>query len=104
MVHLLDPATTLTLGVYARRRVTEPIQKDYYADNIFIDFRPDGMMPSSNGWNAMPDVEATCNRCHDPIAFHGGTRRTPQMCAMCHNNQIKPDSETGESFSPEMIR
>jgi OmcA/MtrC family decaheme c-type cytochrome len=98
----LDPATTLTLGVYARRRITEPIQKDYYADNVFIDFRPDGMMPSS-GWNAMPDVDATCNRCHDVLAEHGGTRRTPQMCAMCHNNQIAPDSETGESFNSKVL-
>lgn len=98
----LDPTTTLTLGVYARRRVTEPIQKDYYAENVFIDFRPDGQMPAE-GWGAMPDTDATCNRCHDVLAEHGGTRRTAQMCAMCHNNQVQPDPDTGESFNGKVL-
>ena len=33
------------------------------------------------------DIAATanCNRCHDPVALHGGNRREVQYCVTCHN-------------------
>ena len=36
---------------------------------------------------------ATCNRCHDPLAIHGGGRQEIQYCVTCHNpGTIDPDS------------
>ena len=36
---------------------------------------------------ATMDISATanCNRCHDPLAIHGGNRREVQYCVTCHN-------------------
>jgi OmcA/MtrC family decaheme c-type cytochrome len=33
------------------------------------------------------DISATanCNRCHDPLALHGGNRREIKYCDVCHN-------------------
>ena len=40
---------------------------------------------------------ATCNNCHDPLKYHGGTRRAAGYCALCHTSQLS-DPETGESL------
>ena len=41
---------------------------------------------ATNGIFTM-DIAATanCNRCHDPVALHGGNRREVQYCVTCHN-------------------
>lgn len=41
---------------------------------------------ATNGIFTM-DIAATanCNRCHDPVAIHGGNRREVQYCVTCHN-------------------
>ncbi|MDA0790215.1 MAG: OmcA/MtrC family decaheme c-type cytochrome [Proteobacteria bacterium] len=46
---------------------------------------------------ANKDVVATasCNRCHDPIALHGGGRVEVEYCVTCHNpGTTEPNSET----------
>jgi hypothetical protein len=40
---------------------------------------------------------ASCNNCHDPLKYHGGTRREAGYCALCHTPQLT-DPETGESL------
>lgn len=36
---------------------------------------------------------ATCNRCHDPLAIHGGGRREVKYCVTCHNpGSVDPES------------
>ena len=30
-----------------------------------------------------------CNKCHDPLALHGGTRRDVKLCVLCHSTQTK---------------
>ena len=92
----MDMTKTTTLGIYGRRTLTPIIGKDYYANNINYDFRPDGK-PISETWAAM-DVDKTCNDCHDPLGAHGGTRRTTKNCALCHTPQIPNDANTGQSF------
>lgn len=39
----------------------------------------------------------TCNNCHDPLKYHGGTRRAVGYCALCHTEQLT-DPESGESL------
>jgi OmcA/MtrC family decaheme c-type cytochrome len=93
----VTPSTTLTLGAYAKRTLNDIIGKDYFADNVLMDFRPDGATPDKT-WGAMA-VANTCNNCHDPLGTHGGTRRDVELCMMCHNNQIGTDATTGQPFN-----
>ena len=92
----LNMSKTYTLGIYGRRTMTSIIGKDYYANNINYDFRPDGQ-PAASTWNVM-DVNTTCNNCHDPLSAHGGTRRTTKNCVLCHTPQIANDATTGNTF------
>jgi OmcA/MtrC family decaheme c-type cytochrome len=94
-------STTLTLGVYARRTLADIIGKDYYADNVLMDFRPDGATPDKT-WGAMA-VATTCNKCHDPLGLHGGTRRDVELCMQCHNNQINSDATSGQTFNGKVF-
>ncbi len=96
----LDVTKTLTLGAYGRRTMTDIVGKDYYADNVFKEIRPDGQ-PVGEVWNAMK-AATTCNNCHNPIAEHGGTRREVKMCMLCHTSQTTP-SATGETFDGKVF-
>jgi OmcA/MtrC family decaheme c-type cytochrome len=76
---------TTTLSIYGRRDVRQWLDKYYYLDNTNYDFRADGAAVTET-WAAM-DV-AACNQCHDPLALHGGTRRTTKNCVLCHQPQV----------------
>lgn len=88
-----DEDATHTLGVYARRDLTE-FDLDRYVSNEL-----DHFIPSGNG-TAMPrDIVTTetCNRCHDPLAIHGGARQAVGLCVLCHNPTQSIDPDTGDS-------
>jgi len=38
-----------------------------------------------------------CNRCHDPLAVHGGGRREVRLCQLCHTDQAV-DPDTGNTL------
>lgn len=97
----LDVTATYTLGAYGRRTLNDIIGKDYYADNVFIDFRPDGQ--KAGAVMASMNAATTCNRCHDPIAEHGGTRREVKNCMLCHNAEITPDATSKETFDGKVF-
>jgi OmcA/MtrC family decaheme c-type cytochrome len=96
----LDVTKTLTLGAQAKRTLLDIIGKDYFADNVFKDFRPDGGAPLPT-WGAMA-LANSCNKCHDPLAVHGKNRRDPHLCVMCHNNE-NTDPATGYTFSAKVF-
>ena len=38
----------------------------------------------------------SCNKCHDPLGIHGGSRREYKFCQVCHNSKI--ETVAGGSF------
>ncbi len=95
----LDVSKTFTVGAQAKRTLNDIIGKDYYADNVFKDIRPDGGTPGTT-WGAMA-LANSCNKCHDPLAVHGNNRRDPHLCVMCHTNENV--DANGQSFSARVF-
>ncbi len=87
-----DVDATHTLGIYARRDLTE-FELDRYVANELEHFVPSGAS------EPMPrDIVTTetCNgRCHDPLAVHGGARTEVGLCVLCHNPTQGIDPDTG---------
>ena len=95
-----DTNATHTLGIYARRDLLE-FDLDRYVANELDHFIPSGVGV------AVPRDEvttATCNRCHDPLAIHGGARQEVGLCILCHNPTQSIDPDTGDSVDmPYMV-
>jgi OmcA/MtrC family decaheme c-type cytochrome len=87
-----DRTATHTIGAYGSRSLAEFDLGTQYDDDVFH-FVPNGSAPSD-----VRDVvrTATCNKCHQDMGFHGGSRKTMEVCVLCHTPQtIDPD--TGNS-------
>ncbi|MCK6683229.1 MAG: OmcA/MtrC family decaheme c-type cytochrome [Thermoanaerobaculia bacterium] len=97
----MDVAATNTLGAYGSRNMSGILEKNYYAPNVFQELRADGGTPAAV-WSAM-NTTATCNRCHDPLAEHGGSRRDAKNCMLCHNASISKDATSGETFDGKVL-
>jgi hypothetical protein len=83
-----DATTTHRVGIYGSRNLTEFDLGTNYDDD-FLTWVPAG------GASVPRDVvrTATCNKCHDQMAFHGGSRRSMEICTMCHTPQtVDPDT------------
>ena len=89
--------STLTVGMTASRNLTEFDLGTNYA-NATSSFKLGG---------GTPDVRqvvttATCNKCHSQIAFHGGSRRTMEICILCHvPGFVNP--QTGNSIDMKVM-
>lgn len=83
-----DSNITHTVGVYA----TKDIGSKTYVSNATFNFVPAGGQVST-----VRDIvrAETCNTCHDPLAIHGGSRRDPKLCILCHTTEIV-DPASGE--------
>lgn len=87
-----DPNATHSIGVYSSRNLSEFDMGTQYDDDVYT-FVPDGSAVTT-----VRDVikTASCNKCHDQLAFHGGTRRSMELCVLCHTPQTT-DPDTGNT-------
>jgi OmcA/MtrC family decaheme c-type cytochrome len=84
-----DQTATHTIGIYASRDLTEFDLGTNYASATFH------FVPNGSAVSQVRDVIRTqsCNRCHDQLSAHGGSRRGIEMCVLCHTPQTTdPDS------------
>jgi Outer membrane cytochrome MtrC/MtrF-like, domains II/IV len=98
-----DTAQTVRIGMYASRNLSEFDLGTNYADSVYT------FVPNGSPVTETHDVIATasCNRCHDPLSAHGGSRRLVPLCVMCHNpggNGVDTvDPDTGNSIDFEVM-
>ncbi|HXB75239.1 MAG TPA: OmcA/MtrC family decaheme c-type cytochrome [Candidatus Acidoferrales bacterium] len=88
-----DKTLTHRLGVYGSRNLTEFDLGTDYADNT-LTWVPAGGTPAPR------DVIRTtsCNKCHDQLAAHGGSRRSVELCIMCHQPQNSDPNGNSADF------
>jgi OmcA/MtrC family decaheme c-type cytochrome len=82
-----DPTATHRVAIYGNRNLTEWDLGTSY-DDTFYNWVPAGGAPAPR------DVIRTesCDRCHDQLGFHGGSRRSIEVCDMCHTPQTTSSS------------
>ena len=92
-----DPTATHRLGIYGSRNLTEFDLGTNYDDGVF-DFVPAGGTPAPR------DIVRTadCNSCHDSLAAHGGSRKSVELCIMCHTPQTT-DPDTGNTVDMKVF-
>ncbi|MFB3828439.1 MAG: OmcA/MtrC family decaheme c-type cytochrome [Bryobacteraceae bacterium] len=87
-----DRSATHTIGAYGSRNLTEFDEGTQYDDDVFH-FVPNGAKVTT-----VRDVirNESCNACHHQMAFHGGSRRSIEVCVLCHTPQTM-DPDTGNT-------
>jgi OmcA/MtrC family decaheme c-type cytochrome len=93
-----DPTTTNTIGIYGSRNLTIFNLGTNFASTTF-NFVPNGS-PVVTTRDVIRDV--SCNRCHDQLSFHGGSRRGIALCVMCHTPQ-NLDPDTGNTLDLKVM-
>ena len=78
-----DATATHRVGIYGSRNLTEFDLGTNYDDAV-MDFVPNGSKVTSTREVVKT---AACNKCHDQLAFHGGSRRSMELCIICHTPQ-----------------
>ena len=78
-----DPTATNTIGIYGSRNLTTYNLGTNYASTTY------NFVPNGSTVVTTRDVirTASCDRCHDQLSAHGGSRRTMAICVMCHQPQ-----------------
>ena len=92
-----DPTATHRVGIYGSRNLTEFDLGTNYDDAVF-DFVPAGGKPAPR------EVikTASCDKCHDQLAFHGGSRRSLDLCIMCHQPQTS-EASAGQTVDMKVM-
>jgi len=88
-----DTSATHTIGIYGSRDLSEFNLGTNYASATF------NFVPNGSTVTTTRDVirTASCNKCHDQLSFHGGSRRGMDMCILCHQPQTL-DPDTGNTL------
>lgn len=88
-----DATVTHAIGVSAARDLSEWMTVDEWSEvaNDVFNFVPNGS-PITVTRSITPT--AACNKCHNPLFGHGGSRLTVEMCILCHTPQtVNPDTQ-----------
>lgn len=93
-----DATATHTIGIYGSRNLTEFELGTNYASKTF------NFVPNGSPATVTHDVIRTqsCNRCHDQLSAHGGSRRGVEMCVLCHTSQTV-DPDTGNQLAMNVM-
>jgi OmcA/MtrC family decaheme c-type cytochrome len=84
-----DKNATHTVGIYGSRNLDEFEMGRQYDDAVF------NWVPNGTPVTVVRDIIRTqsCNNCHSALGFHGGSRRTMEICNMCHTPQTPSAGE-----------
>jgi OmcA/MtrC family decaheme c-type cytochrome len=93
-----DPTVTTTVAVEGNRNLTAFNLGTNYAGNTF------NFVPNGSAVTVTRDVirTASCNGCHDSLAFHGGYAHGMEACVLCHQPQ-NVDPVTGNSLDAKVF-
>jgi OmcA/MtrC family decaheme c-type cytochrome len=93
-----DPTVTTTVAVDGNRDLTSFNLGTNYAGATF------NFVPNGSAVTVTRDVirTASCNTCHDQLAFHGGYAHGMEMCVLCHQPQ-NADPSTGNSLDLKVM-
>ena len=94
-----DRSATHTIGIYGSRNLQEFDLGTNYASKTF------NFVPAGGQATTVRDVvrSQSCNKCHDEVSAHGGSRRGVEMCVLCHTPQTT-DPDTGNTVDfPVMV-
>lgn len=86
----VNPDLTTSIGAYLYRDDRASVANDVFT------FVPAGGEPILTREVVLTE---NCNACHEPLAFHGGTRQEVGLCVTCHTDQtIDPETGNGLDF------
>jgi OmcA/MtrC family decaheme c-type cytochrome len=94
-----ERSTTHTIGIYGSRNLQEFDLGTNYASTTF------NFVPAGGQVTTVRDIirSQSCNKCHDEVSAHGGSRRGVEMCVLCHTPQTT-DPDTGNTVDlPVMV-
>lgn len=93
-----DQTVTNTIGCQGSRNLSDFQLGTNYATGLY------NFVPNGSKVTVVRDVvaNASCNKCHDDLAFHGGTRRGIGYCVMCHTPQSS-DPNTGNTVDMKVM-
>jgi OmcA/MtrC family decaheme c-type cytochrome len=88
----IDRTATHSIGVYSNRNLSEFDLGTQFSDDVFH------FVPNGSPVTKVRSIVKTesCNRCHDPLALHGGSRQKVELCILCHQPQTT-DPDTGNT-------
>jgi len=94
-----DASATHTIGVYGNRDLSDFDLGTNYA-SATLNFVPNGA-PVTVTRDVIRDQ--SCTKCHENLAFHGGSRVGIALCVLCHTQQtVDPDTGNTVDF-PLMV-
>lgn len=92
-----DRTATHAISIYGNRNLSEfELGTNYATDNHY--FVPDGSPVKKMRQLFVTD---SCNKCHEDLSFHGGSRRGIDTCILCHTPGYTIGGVTVENTNPE---